>query len=163
MNISISLDDWVKTTEIPGDLLAFAGIEASEQGGLGVVFLLQHYEHPTELSAVIERRWPGLSYAIIAINLVGELAGAASGSVKGEGGGSKKGSFTQTYLTAEGGWVDQQVSVLVVFLGTLNGKMCNLPVRFCNLKRILSTTGNSRNKPKMTVPLGSRADAVRAG
>ena len=73
------------------------------------MFLLQHYEHPTELSAVIERRWPGLSYAIIAINLVGELAGAARGSVKGEGGGSKKGSFTQTYLTAEGGWVDQQV------------------------------------------------------
>ena len=104
----------------------YEGVEASGQGGLGVVFLLQHYEHPTELSAVIERRWPGLRYVIITINLVGEFAitsttqepagasgsteVAASGSVGlCEAGGSiasEEGLFTQTYLTSEGAWVD---------------------------------------------------------
>ena len=36
------------------------------------MFLLNHYEHPTELCAVIEARWPSLRFVILTINLVGQ-------------------------------------------------------------------------------------------
>ena len=47
-------------------------VEASAGGGVGAVFLLQHYEHPRELCEVIERRWPSLRFVLLTINLVGE-------------------------------------------------------------------------------------------
>ena len=46
------------------------GVEASEAGGVGVVFLLQHYEHPLGLCEIIERRYPTLRFVILTMNLV---------------------------------------------------------------------------------------------
>jgi hypothetical protein len=49
-----------------------AATEISKTGDVGVVFLLYHYEHPTELCAAIEARWPSLQFVILTLNLVGE-------------------------------------------------------------------------------------------
>eukprot|EP01043_Picozoa_sp_COSAG02_P031361 COSAG02_NODE_2043_length_10026_cov_10.550217_6_plen_98_part_00 len=49
-----------------------AATEISQRGNIGVVFLLYHYEHPTELCAAIEARWPSLQFVVLTLNLVGE-------------------------------------------------------------------------------------------
>lgn len=48
----------------------------SKTGEVGVVFLLMHYEHPTELCAAIEARWPLLRFVILTVNLIGKYPSA---------------------------------------------------------------------------------------
>jgi hypothetical protein len=59
-------------------------IEASAAGELGVVFLLQHYEHPTALCAAIEARWPSLDWVLVTMNLVGEFSGVFESGGEGD-------------------------------------------------------------------------------
>lgn len=40
-------------------------------GGGGVLFLLQHFEHPTAAVAAIRRSHPGLRFLVLTINLWG--------------------------------------------------------------------------------------------
>ncbi len=54
-----------------------AATEISKTGKIGVVFLLYHYEHPTELCAAIAARWPSLRFVILTLNLVGEYPDVA--------------------------------------------------------------------------------------
>lgn len=61
-----------------------AATEVSKTGKIGVVFLLYHYEHPTELCAAIEARWPLLRFVILTLNLVGEYPDAAMPPAAGD-------------------------------------------------------------------------------
>lgn len=99
--------------------------DISKAGKLGAVFLLYHYEHPTELCAAIEARWPSLRFVLLTLNLVAEDADVAT-SPRGAGNGCiehtiidglqgtvtarkvDRGARVHTYLTADGEWTDTQ-------------------------------------------------------
>lgn len=55
-----------------------AATHISKSAEIGVVFLLNHYEHPTELCAAIEARWPSLRFVLLTVNLVGEYPDVAA-------------------------------------------------------------------------------------
>ena len=80
-------------------------IEISKSGEIGAVFLLHHHEHPTELSAAIEARWPSLEFVILTLNLV---AGRADVVVSAGAAGVVSKESVHTFLTADGEWTDMQ-------------------------------------------------------
>ncbi len=98
--------------------------DISKSGEIGAVFLLYHYEHPTELCSAIEERWPSLRFVILTLNLVAEdpdVAASPRGAgndrtehtidgMQGTAGAGQTGgrAFVHTYLTADGEWTDTQ-------------------------------------------------------